>query len=404
MRVLDLDNNYSPTGGGVRTYHDQKIAWFNAHPRHSHALVIPSDRRERVRHGAVTLYHVPGVPLGRSGYRWVVRTRDVRRVIDDFAPDLIELGSPYVLPGLVRKALGRRSVPTVGFVHADIPDTIVRPLARRAGQALENPVTRSATRWTGRVYGAMTATFGASEFVLEKLADAGVRRLFHTPLGADTVVHAPERRDMEWRRGLGIGDDESVVLFLGRLAPEKGIDLLLESYARWRAPGRTRLVIGGHGPREDGVTALQSRFPEVIRLPYLSDREDVARAYASADVFLSLGAGETFSLATLEALVSGTPVVAPSTGGAGEQVSRWMPELAFEPGNPEALSGSIARALTHPRSERIELARRVAEGAGWEHVFDRHMRNYETILRAHRSGQLEQLEPPTGRWNRPEGP
>ncbi|MCB9519431.1 MAG: glycosyltransferase [Myxococcales bacterium] len=401
MRILDVNNNYSPTGGGVRTYHDAKLRWFREESAgDDYAFVVPSDRFDLSRDGRVSVYHVPAVPLGGSGYRFIVSPRQLARAVDDFAPDLVEVGSPYVLPALLRRTRAGRAAATVGFYHSDVADTVVRPLVRRLG--FEEPGVAAASRHFGGVYAAMTATFGASEFVLEKLAAAGVTRLFHTPLGADVALYGPSFRSGDWRRSVGADDASVVCLFLSRLSREKGVDLLLDAWgpiSEALAPRRARLVVAGHGPLQARVDAFAAARSDVTVLPYLASRADVATAYASADVFLSLGALETFSLSTLEALVSGAPVVAPDAGGAGEQVARLRPELRFAADRSESLAAACVAAANLTSGERAELASVARRAASWSRVFARHRELYERVHSAYTAQDLSALVAADG-WHR----
>lgn len=395
LRVLDVNNNYSPTGGGIRTYHDRKRVWFRD-AGVPNALVVPSDRWERTADGPAITYHVPALPLGGSGYRFVVRRKHLARVVEDFQPSLIEVGSPFVVPKLLAGL--DHGAATVGFYHSDVPDTIVGPALRRIGVRPAKAGTAAASRWMGNTYGAMTAMFGASVFVLDKLADAGVRRLFHTPLGVDTDVHTPAARDLEWRRSLGVADDDTLVLYLARVAPEKGIRRLFDAYPHFRRDG-LRVLVVGHGPLQRELDTFVGRYPEVLRLGYMSERADVARAYASADVALSLGDLETFSLATTEALASGTPTVAPRAGGAGEQVAALTPELVFEADDPASLAEAVVRAASFTEAQRAALRTGVVSRFDWSEVFKRERAHYERIVAAHRTGDLDSLLPPDGRWH-----
>ncbi|MCA9659832.1 MAG: glycosyltransferase, partial [Myxococcales bacterium] len=259
MRILDLNNFYSPTGGGVRTYHERKLDFFAGRPEDRYTLVLPGTRDRVEARGAAQIVEVPARGMGGAGYRAITSSRALARLIADVRPELIEIGSPYVLPWLVRRALARAGIDgcaTVGFVHADVPDTYVRPAlaARRLLRPLAGPAAALAERQMARTYRWMSATFGASEHVLAKLRALGLRRLFHTPLGVEAGIFAPARRSLELRRAHGIADDERLLLYLGRLSGEKGIDLLLAAWPRLagrtdRAGARLRLVIAGHGPR-----------------------------------------------------------------------------------------------------------------------------------------------------------
>ncbi len=402
MRICDVNNFYTPTGGGVRVYHERKLEYFADHPEHAYALLAPAEREGIRRVGAATIYDVPAAAIGGSGYRMILSRRALARAFDDFAPDLVEIGSPYVLPLLVPAALGRRPAATVGFVHADYPDTYVAPAMSR-WPGLGGLAAGLARRHMGAIYRRMDATLAASEYVLRKLRRLGVERLFHAPLGVEASRFCPAARSPEVRARLGAGPDRALLLFMGRLAPEKGIDLLIDTYPAIRDPDRLTLVIAGHGPAEERVAALCARYPEIVRAGPMA-RDEVAAAMASADLFLALGAHETFSLCTLEALACGTPVVAPAAGGAAELIDRFGGGRTFAPGSADALAAAIADALAAPRPDGDALHRRIAEGHDWPAVFHRLVGVYEAIHAARRARDPARLRAPDGWWPPGEAP
>jgi len=166
MRILDINNFYSPTGGGVRTYHHRKRDYFTRDDSISTALVVPSDHWSKDVSGSSAVYHVPALPLGGSGYRMVIRRKRIEAVIDDWKPDIIEIGSGYFLPRICCKIADAREIPVVGFFHSDYPETLVRPFLKAIPSLAESSVARTWSR-IGRVYGRMSATFAASEAIME---------------------------------------------------------------------------------------------------------------------------------------------------------------------------------------------------------------------------------------------
>ena len=404
MRICDVNNFYSPTGGGVRTYHERKLDFFaeDAERGDAYALVVPSDRQAitRRRAGAM-LVELPARKVGDAGYRAITHSRDLAGFFADFAPDLVEIGSPYLMPWLVRRALPRPTA-TVGFVHADYPDTYVEPALRGAFSGLLRPLAAPAARLAGHhmahTYGWMSASFGASAHVLRKLRRLGLRRLFHTPCGVEAQEFSATRRDLQRRRQLGIADDERLLLFLGRLSGEKGVDLLLDAWPRLAGRPGLRLVIAGHGPREAEVDALVARDPSVIRLAHVEGRREVAAWMASADLFLALGAYETFSLTTLEALACGTAVLAPDSGGAAELIQNFAAGSTFARGDPAALAAAIVDAAPLRPSQAARLRARIESDYTWPAACARIRDAYERVLMAHQSGALDGLEAPGGWW------
>lgn len=385
MKVCDINNLYSPTGGGVRTYHEAKLRWFAAREEVDYALIVPGPRRKVEQFGRATRIEVPGLPLGGSGYRAIVHAGDLTWALDLVRPDLIELGSVYTLPRHVRVALRRLvrldTTATVGFYHADYPDTYVRPYAERLGPGVGGWVTGFAERHCGRAYGRLSATFGASQYVIDKLASFGVTRLYRTPLGVDTQRFRPGLSPS--LAGLAPTEGPKRLLYLARLAPEKGIDLLMRAYPAFRDPARFELVIGGKGPLERAVTRFAAQFPEVKRLPYLTSPDAVAAAFGSADLVLQPGPFETFSLATLEALATGSPVLTADAGGAAELAREFGGEV-FRSGSPQAFAEAVLQwADRAPSLTPAQRAAAVAERYSWDAVFLRMLGHYAEIVHQH---------------------
>ncbi len=400
MRICDVNSLYSAAGGGIRVYHNRKLDYFSEHPRHTAALVIPGKDDSLTFRGSARIYSLRSIPLFKSGYRMIVDSGGLNSVFLDYRPDIIEIGSPYLLPALTIRAMGASRVPTVGFYHSDFPDSYVGPFAGKIfPQVIAERLQQIARNHVSRYYSRMTAVFAASECMLEKLYDAGARRLFHTPLGVDTERFSPSAFSSRFRREVGASDGSILVLYLARLHWEKGLDLLMKAYPLFRDPGRIKLVIGGRGPHENLVKDFIKEYPEVNRLPYLRGRDAVAEAIASADIFLTLGQYETFGLAALEAIASGTVPLLPDAEASGEIAASLGLLPPFEPGNPFSLAGSVSRAAGISGSETSEYLRKYAVARhSWMDVFRKMEGFYERIKEACEENDVERLIPQDRWW------
>jgi len=400
MRICDVNSLYSSTGGGIRVYHNRKLEYFSDHQRHTAALVIPGKTDSLTLRGSARIYSIRSIPLFKSGYRMIVDSGGLNSVFLDYRPDIIEIGSPYLLPALSVRAMGASPVPTVGFYHSDFPDCYIGPYAGKIFPAkIAERLRQIARNHVSRNYSRMTAVFAASECMLEKLYEAGVRRLFHTPLGVDTDRFSPSAFSSRFRREVGASDRSILVLYLARLHWEKGLDLLMEAYPFFRDPGRIKLVIGGRGPHEGIVNDFIEEYPEVHRLPYLNSRDAVAEAVASADVFLALGRYETFGLAGLEAIASGTVPVFPDASASGEMAASLNLLPPFETGNPESLAGSVSSAAGISGTETSEYLRKYAVTRhSWTDVFRKMEDFYERIKEAFDEKDVERLIPQDRWW------
>lgn len=401
MRILDLNSSYSPKGGGIRVYHQRKLEYFSGNGPHTSALAVPDVEDRSSLTGPERVYHLKSVPLFSSGYRLVVGSGGICSVIQDYRPDIIEVGSPYLLPRLTRTALGDADIPVVGFYHTDFPDSYVRPYAGRIfPPSVAGMLYRLARAHAGRTYRSMTAVFAASRCMLEKLRELGVTRLFHTPLGVDTDRFSPSVRSQDFRRAAGVPEGGILVLYLARFHWEKGLDLLMDSYPLFRDPGRIKLVIGGRGPHRRLVDDFVSRYPEVTRLPYIGSREGVAEAMASADVFLALGQYETFGLGGLEAISCGTVPVFPDRGASAEMAESLGVLPPYRADSAESLAATVEEAVRISREGLSggEIRRYAVSNHSWTDAFRRIEGFYEMVLDAHRRGETERLDPPGSWW------
>lgn len=380
VSILDVNNHYSATGGGVRTYHHAKLAYYRERSDVRYALVVPSTRFTRRLDGNATIIEVPALPSPAKGYRLLHDRAAIARVVQEFAPDVVEVGSVFALPRFVRRAVAGKRIAVVAFLHSDYPLSYVRPFFARAGARAADLAGRAADAHMRRAYEPFDAVFAASEHSCARLRSLGLSRVVRVPFGVDLRAFRPELRSRS--------DDRRVVLFLGRLAAEKGIDLLFDAYPRFR-DSSIALRIGGRGPARKRLERFVDRYPEVETLDRIEGEDALARTYANADVLLSLGSTETFSLATLEALACGTPVIAPDAGGAGELVRRAAAGRVFPAGD----AGALARAIHDPLpNDHRDRARAFALGQSWERTFDRLTSAYARVIEAVRSSTIRSLD------------
>lgn len=393
LTVLDVNNFWSPTGGGVRRYELEKARVLGGLPDVSFVFVLPdrttwTERRSR----RVVFEHIGDTLPSPGEYRNIVLSGELRRVIERHRPDVIECGSPIFLPPLVH-AVTRDLNPRpaiVGFWHADFPRTYTGLGMRLIHPALEQYGERFGWWWMQKALARFDAIFVASRWVGNNLMEHGLDRLYYTPLGVDSETFNPKLRDPELVDRFRAGDPKRAILFFPhRFSEEKGVRNLLKAYAllRRRLDPVPALVFAGTGPERKRVERAAAEEQHVHFVGYLESRELLARHFASSDICPSLSKFETFGLSTAEAMASGLAVVAADQGCAGELVEDSGAGLTVPYNDPNALADAIVRLIKEGRvRERGALGRAYAQRLTWDATFERELRFYREIMQAKRRG------------------
>jgi alpha-1,6-mannosyltransferase len=236
---------------------------------------------------------------------------------------------------------------------------------------------RAAARYVKRLYRRFDAVFAPSAYVASRLADLGIENVIVQPLGVDTRLFEPGRRDPGWRTLHQLSPRARVLLYVGRYASEKNLEVLSAAVRRL-GPPYVLVTIGGGPTPPSG--------PRVIALPYESNPLQLARAYASADVFVHAGDQETFGLAALEALASGLPVVGCAQGGVAEII-----DGPFGMAVARCQADHFAEAIDtiDRRSQDTDIASAARARAieyEWQTVLARLDHHYARLVGAARSG------------------
>jgi glycosyltransferase involved in cell wall biosynthesis len=210
--------------------------------------------------------------------------------------------------------------------------------------------------------------------------------------GVDRTQFNPERRSLEWRRAHGIGDEEMVVSFLGRLVLEKGLDVFADAVDAARAMQvPLRVVAIGDGPARG---FFEERLPDAIFTGQLTGA-DLATALASTDVFLNPSITETFGNVTLEAMASGLPVMAAAASGTTSLVKDGVTGRLAEPGDIDAIAGELADYQRDPalRAKHGAAGLEFAKTMDWDEINAAVMHVYERVIdRRHRLNRRQALQ------------
>lgn len=351
MRIALVSDTYTPQVNGVTTVvarTAQAIRDFGHEvvvvaPRYPGNATAPHPGELRIASAAFPPY--PAIRLS------VPHFGAVARFLDAFKPDLVHVATEGPLGLTGRRYAVRRHVPLVTSYHTNFPQ-----YARHYGAGIVEPLVWKWLRWFHRP-AALTQTPG--EAVRDELERRGIGRPVVWGRGVDTTQFHPGKRSIGWRRSLAGGDDTAIVLHVGRLAPEKNIDVLAQAWiaARERVGERATFVLAGEGPETRRLLAL---LPWVRQLGFL-DRGRLAEVYASADICVLPSRTETCGLVALEAMASGLAVVAADAGGFRESITHGRTGVLVAPDDATGFAAEILSLVIAPqRRAEIASAARVA--------------------------------------------
>jgi alpha-1,6-mannosyltransferase len=402
MTICDIAQFHSPLGGGVKRYlHDKRIR-LEARPGCRHVLIIPSYRNHVTAGPGHAVYEIESRRLpGSKSYRMLLDKRRIMEAVRREKPDLIEIGDPYRTAWIGLEAGQQLGIPVVAFYHSDFPRALDRTIVRFSGKLIARGLSSPIRRYIRRLYNRMDATIVASGQLVATLRRGGIQRIEHIPLGTDTALFRPRDSRERVRAEFGVPRASRLLLFVGRLAREKGIKHLIGALDRLspEAP-RIHLALVGDGELDDWVHLEANRRPNLTWLPYCESAERLADLYSAADLFVHAGRWETFGIVSLEAQACGTPVLAVRGGGLEESLSCEKTPLLAEAGTPEALAAAIEKALRRPSlsaAERVARHHALAERFSIDRTFEQIFALYQRLIDQNRRTHGAVLQPaPSG--------
>jgi alpha-1,6-mannosyltransferase len=330
-------------------------------------MIIPGARDEVIEEQrAITVTiaspHVPGSP----NYRLLLRNGAVRKALDRFRPDLVESQDAYNLPWT---AIGyRKRHPEAALVAAymtDFPTVYCeRPFSKVIGGTLAGLCGRLCYSYCGALYRRFDAVFALSENGgAAKLRAQGVANVDVVPLGVEVGEFAPSKRDPALRRKLGLSDTQPLLIYVGRLDGEKKPDVVAQAFRKLPNALEAKLVLLGEGPLKEDIAALGDN--RIVMPGYVHSRTELARWLASADVYVSAMADETFGVSIIEAQASGLPVVGVAAGAMIDRVNEGVGRLG-PVGDADAMARNILGVWDADHLLMSEQARAHALQFSWE--------------------------------------
>ncbi len=420
IKTAHITNYYHRDSGGISTSFNKLLEAANAQRRHA-ILIVPGEKDDVEQVGEFArIYYVrsPRSPFFDRRYRlmlpWKAYMPDgspVKEILREEKPDIIEIGEKYslsLMAGLIRTGQVRMTRPRPILVHSSCERMVdnVRAFLSRG----------SLGRWLSRAVIGHHVTpmfdfhIANSQYTLNELIDASewsltrsligrkcnslwrspsigvAARSFTNNKGADISIFSPERRSSEMRKALStnfsIQENAKILLYAGRLSPEKNAGLLIETAKQLTSSATNfRFLILGDGPERPAFEKLAERTcpGRFVFTGHIAERERLADILANGDAFVHPNPREPFGIAPLEAMASGLPVVAPNAGGVlsyANEKNAWLAEPDGKSFAKAAISATTDPVLIR---ERTSSALETAAKFSWERSTGERFAIYDEI-------------------------
>ena len=374
MRVLLVSDLYPPMVGGVPTV-VRTLAVGLADRGHQVHVLAPSPSRRGVLAGGgdLTEHLVPSLPWPLyEGFRQVLPTARIAEVVRASAPDVVHVHSPLTTGEVVQRSARRRRVPVVATNHY-LPVNALRSLSPDG--VLARAFSRAFYCHLLRFYGRCDLVTAPTGTALQLLRRRGLDAWSEVVSGGvDLSRFAPGPPDEALRARLGLPCGRPLLVSVVRLSGEKRVDLVVD--ALQHLPRGPHLAVASTGPELGRLRAQVHRLRLDADVTFVGHvpGEDLPGLYRLADAFVVASEAELQSLATLEALACGVPVVAADAGALPELVRHGVNGLLFRPRDSTALAGAVAAVVAAPRA--LAGAARASVG---HHERERVVRRWEEL-------------------------
>ena len=358
MRIVDVCGFYTPFGGGIRTYVEQKLAMAERFGQD--VTILAPDAEYNIREVGPSARIVglpsPRFPLDRKYFAFT-DAAPVHAELDRLNPDVVEASSPWRSASIAMS--WRPEVPKAFIMHSE-------PLSAHVYRWFERLASTDAVdrqfdwfwerlREFGRTFGAVIC---ANSNLADRMTEGGVGNVFNVPMGVQPGVFGPQHRDEALRAELlgecALGPEATLLVSAGRLANEKRIPMLVEAATLAGAQRPLGLAIFGEGRAKDKIVRAIAGNPHIRLFMPVRERDRFAAILASADALLHGCEAETFGMTTAEARASGVPVIAPDRGGASDFADPPLQFAATE--TDDAVRAILAlpeRFAPYPPSKRV---------------------------------------------------
>jgi glycosyltransferase involved in cell wall biosynthesis len=373
LRIALFSGNYNYVRDGANQALNRLVGYLLR--QGAHVRVYSPVRANPAFPPTGDLVNVPSVAIPRRPEYRIPSSlsREVRDDLERFQPNIIHVSSPDVVAHRAVTWARSRGIPAVASVH-----TRFETYLQYYGLSWLEPTFRAILRRFYRRCDAIVAPAESTAAVL--YAQRMSRDITIWSRGVDREQFNPGRRSLEWRRAHGIGDEQMVVAFLGRIVMEKGLDVFVEAIAAAVRRGiNPRVLVIGDGPARGW---FEANLPKDAVFVGQQTGDDLAIALASADIFLNPSITEAFGNVTQEAMACALPVIAASATGATSLVRDGVTGTLVDPLEPDQYGAALKRYADDPelRARHGAAGLDYARTRDWDTINSTVMKLYERVI------------------------
>lgn len=378
MKLAVFSDTFFPQINGVSRVLDKYLEYMDCKGI-EYTLLVP-EKETPAYQGTIIGFGGVKFPLYPELKISVPRPVQIAKTLEVLQPDLVHLVTPFSLGLAGMNYAKTHNLPIIASYHTNFDQY----LSHYKLPFLVRPVNKY-MQW---FHSYSRINFCPSQDTRSQLQKMGVENVEICPNGVDLAMFSPDFRSSRIRTLLSIDEGTPVLLYVGRIAPEKGLDVLMKAAAILKQSHTPfKLLVVGDGPARERLAA--EALDNVVFLGYKTGGA-LQELYASADLFVFPSTTETFGNVVLEAMSSGLPVVAARAGGVKDSIIDMYNGISFHPDDPAAMAGSIQALLKDPvllatmRMNAIAYARTKT----WDEIFDKFFDRLQELLDKNRSGRL----------------
>lgn len=372
LRVAIFTGNYNHIRDGV----SQTLNRLVAHLEKRNIPVIiygPTSDEPAIDHVGEFI-SVPSIPMpGRPEYRVTIGfPEEAQKRLREFDPTLVHIATPDLLGFRSMRFAQMNNIQVVSSYHTHFTSYF-----KYYSMEMLEVLGWKYLMW---FYSQCKHVYVPSASMADELSEHGISEgLRIWARGVDVELFKPERRSLEWRKSVGIKDDEVVVTFVSRLVWEKDLQTVVDTFKKlFPKYPNLKVMIVGDGPAKN---ELQHMMPQAVFTGFLSG-EALSTAYASSDIFFFPSDTETFGNVTLEAMSSGLAAVVADATGSKSLVENGVNGLLCPPKKTVLFAEAIGKLIDDSalRTKMSEIARQKALPYSWDQVNDGLLSNYYEAL------------------------